>query len=155
MTGSRLWIVSGALLAGMAVGCGAFAAHGLDGYFRTKYGGEEYEKKMATPRGVEVVERIPLHRKYLADFDTGARYQMYHALGLVALGLLPGQRNRKAVHWAAFCFILGIAGFSGGLYLYTLFHQRWIGMTVVPLGGTLFIAGWVLFAWAAWRKDES
>ncbi|RPI83755.1 MAG: DUF423 domain-containing protein [Planctomycetaceae bacterium] len=142
-------------MAGLAVACGAFAAHGLDGYFRTKYEGMEYEKKIQTAAGPQVVERIPLHRKYLADFDTGARYQMYHGLALIALGLLPGQKNRRAVNLAGVCFVLGIIGFSVGLYLYTLMHQKWIGMTVVPLGGILFLVGWGAFARAALRKDDA
>jgi uncharacterized membrane protein YgdD (TMEM256/DUF423 family) len=155
MPGSRFWIAVGALLAGLAVGCGAFAAHGLDGYFRTRYAGEVFDKTISTPGGREVVEQIPLPTKFLADFDTGARYQMYHSLGLVALGLLPGVRNRRVVNCAGVCFLLGILGFSFGLYAYTVFHLRWAGMSIVPLGGVFFLLGWGFFALAALRKDES
>lgn len=151
MPGSRFWIAVGALLAGLAVGCGAFAAHGLDGYFRTRYAGREYEKTIATPTGREVVETTPLHKKFLADFDTGARYQMYHGLALIALGLLPAGGNQRRIHLTGVCFLLGIAGFSGGLYVYTILDQRWVGMSVVPLGGVFFLIGWGLFAWCAAR----
>ena len=74
---------------------------------------------------------------------------MYHALALIGLGLAPlrgGCRRRKA---AGVFFLLGVCGFSGGLYVYTLLQQRWVGMSIVPLGGACFIVGWGLFAWAA------
>lgn len=148
------WIAIGAIICGLSVACGAFAAHGLEGYFRTKYAGMEYEKKVTTASGPEVVERIPLAKKYLGDFDTGARYQMYHGLALMALGLLPMGRSRRLVNLAGCLFLLGIAGFSGGLYIYTVWNQRWVGMTVVPLGGTFFLAGWTIFARAAWKRDR-
>lgn len=134
--------------------CGAFAAHGLDGHFRQKYAGQMFDKKITTADGPQVVEQIPLDRKFLADFDTGARYQMYHALALIGLGLSATTRNRKWIQAAGVCFLLGIAGFSGGLYAYTLGNLRWVGMSVVPLGGMLAIVGWILFAIAALRRQD-
>lgn len=153
MLGSSRW---GAILAGLAVALGAFAAHGLDGYFRTKYGGRVFEKTAPTPEGRRVVETLPLDKKFLTDFETGVRYQMYHALALVALGLLPG--GHRWARAAAGCFLAGIVAFSGGLYAYSLFELRWVGMFVVPLGGILFLAGWlclVLAIGAARRPGAS
>jgi len=132
---------------------GAFAAHGLDGWFRQKYAGQLFDKKISTPEGPKVVEQIPLDRKFLADFDTGARYQMYHALALIGLGLAATPANRRWTNAAGVCLLLGIIGFSGGLYVYTLANLRWVGMLIVPLGGTLSIVGWVLFALAAARRQ--
>jgi uncharacterized membrane protein YgdD (TMEM256/DUF423 family) len=152
--GSRFWISCGALLGALAVACGAFAAHGLDGHFRQKYGGQVFDKKISTPEGPRVVEQIPLDRKFLADFDTGARYQMYHALALIGLGLCATPQNRKWIRAAGICLLLGMAGFSGGLYAYTLLNLRWVGMSIVPLGGMLAIAGWILFAVAALRRQD-
>lgn len=149
------WITIGTVLAGLAVGCGAFGAHGVDGYFRSRYANEFYEKTISTPTGPEVVERIPLATKYLADFDTAARYQMYHALALILLGLAHPAGGCRRLDWAGRFFVLGIAGFSGGLYAYTLFHLRWVGMSIVPLGGTCFLAGWGLFAWGMWSQERN
>lgn len=133
----------GAALAGLAVALGAFGAHGLEGHFRTKYGGRVFEKTEATPEGRRVVETVPLDKKYLTDFETGVRYQMYHALALMGLGLLPVRGRRTWVPVAAGCFVAGLACFSGGLYLYSLFALKWVGMFIVPLGGTLFLLGWL------------
>lgn len=153
-TGSRFWIACGALLGGLAVACGAFAAHGLDGHFRTKYAGQLFDKKIITADGPQVVEQIPLDRKFLTDFDTGARYQMYHALALIGLGLSATPQNRKWIQMAGIFLLLGVAGYSGGLYAYTLGNLRWVGMSVVPLGGILAIVGWILFAIAALRRQD-
>jgi uncharacterized membrane protein YgdD (TMEM256/DUF423 family) len=152
--GSRFWIGCGALLGALAVACGAFAAHGLDGHFRQKYAGMMFDKKINTADGPQVVEQIPLDRKFLADFETGARYQMYHALALIGLGLSATSQNRKWIRGAGICLLLGIAGFSGGLYAYTLGNLRWVGMMIVPLGGTISIAGWILFGMAALRRQD-
>ncbi|MFM8218750.1 MAG: DUF423 domain-containing protein [Planctomycetaceae bacterium] len=145
----------GAVLAGLAVALGAFAAHGLEGHFRTRYAGRVFEKTVATPEGRQVVETVPLDKKYLADFETGVRYQMYHALALLGLGLVPVRNNRSWLRWAAAAFLAGIAGFSGGLYLYSLFALRWVGMLVVPLGGTLFLVGWVCLVVAVERARKA
>lgn len=129
----RVWLVLGAVLAGLSVGAGAFAAHGLDGYFKQKYAQTE-------PREVAGV-KIPAAQKYLQDFKTGAEYQMYHALALLLVGLLA-QSSRSAC-WpvAGWSFLLGIQLFSGCLYLLTLTGQRWLG-AIVPIGGVLFLVGW-------------
>lgn len=71
---------------------------------------------------------------------------MYHALGLIACGLVvaPRRRTLNAAGWA---FVLGIACFSGSLYTLVLTGQTWLGM-IAPIGGTAFIVGWVLLALA-------
>ena len=141
MNDARFWLCLGAILAGTAVGAGAFAAHGLDGFFAKKYAGQEREQA-----GV----KVPASQKYLADFKTGAEYQMYHALALLAVGLLALQRPAPALTVAGWSFVVGIVLFSGCLYLLTITGQRWLGM-IVPLGGTAFLVGWVALAWAAFR----
>lgn len=141
MNDARFWLCLGAILAGTAVGAGAFAAHGLDGFFAKKYAGQEREQA-----GV----KVPASQKYLADFKTGAEYQMYHALALLAVGLLALHRPAPALTVAGWSFVVGMVLFSGCLYLLTITGQRWLGM-IVPLGGTAFLVGWGALAWAAWR----
>lgn len=75
----------------------------------------------------------------MAVFETGVRYHVYHALALLLLGACRGPDK------AGWCFAGGIVLFSGSLYLLALTGQRRLGM-VTPLGGVLFLAGWVLFA---------
>jgi len=135
---ARFWICSGAVTCGLSVACGAFAAHGLEHAFVAMY-------RNAEPRMVAGVE-TPLAAKYLADFKTGARYQMYHGLALIACGLLMIGGNRRGLNWAGACFLLGTLLFSGGLYLYTITGDMFWGVGPPPVGGTLFIIGWIVLA---------
>ncbi len=145
MSTPRNWVVVGAILAGLAVVFGAFGAHGLEGRLADIYGDE-----VKTIAGLEV----PATYKYLRDFNTAAEYQMYHALGLLALGIAASQAAsvRSSHKVAAWCFVLGIALFSGSLYVLVLTGMRWLG-AITPIGGTLMIIGWVAFAVAYSRKD--
>ncbi|MFC4454929.1 DUF423 domain-containing protein [Deinococcus sonorensis] len=102
----------GAVLAGIGVALGAFGAHGL--------------KTVLTP-------------DLLATFETGVRYQMYHGLGLLALGALPNQRR------APLFLLAGTVVFSGSLYLLSLSGVKWLG-AITPIGGVLQLIGWGLAA---------
>jgi uncharacterized membrane protein YgdD (TMEM256/DUF423 family) len=120
----RLFFALGTLLAALAVGFGAFGAHSLRG--------------MLTPED-------------LATFEVGVRYQMYHALGLIAVAWATTQWDAAAVTVAGWAFVLGIVLFSGSLYTLTLTGQRWLG-AITPLGGVSFLVGWVLLGWTALRS---
>jgi uncharacterized membrane protein YgdD (TMEM256/DUF423 family) len=115
------WIIgTGALLALLAVGAGAFGAHAL---------------------------RTRLTPELQAIFETGARYHMYHALGLVLLGVAAQTRATPLHAWAAGALLAGVLVFSGSLYLLALTGLRWLG-AITPLGGLALMIGWGLFAWA-------
>ena len=123
-------VALGATLGALAVGIGAFGAHGLQG--------------RVTP-------------EMLSVFEVGVRYQMYHALALVLLGLFAGRGPSPApievppgVAPAAWLFLAGVVVFSGSLYVLVLTGARWLG-ALTPLGGVAFIVGWVMFARAALR----
>ncbi len=122
MDSSRMLFL-GATLAGLAVAGGAFGAHML---------------------------KPILDAAMLAAFETAARYQMYHALGLCLVACL-GERNPKlrvtAVGWL---FVTGIILFSGSLYVVSLSGIRWVG-AFTPLGGVALITGWALLAWIVAR----
>ncbi len=120
MPSSNRWLIIGAVLAGLSVAAGAFGAHGLDRYFHEKYENDVTEKKVTIDGKSVVVSRLPLAQKYLSDFKTGAEYQMYHGLALLAVGLLARARPSRGLNVAGSCFLLGCLGFSGGLYAYTL-----------------------------------
>ena len=135
---SKNWLTIGAILAGLSVVLGAMAAHVLDPFFAQKYSGTK------TVSGFEVAASW----KYLQDFKTAARYQMYHAFGLIAVGLLSRVGTKKSLQVAGWCFVLGIVLFSGSLYVLTLTGQTWWG-AITPIGGFSMIAGWIALAVAA------
>ncbi|MEQ1677182.1 MAG: DUF423 domain-containing protein, partial [Chitinophagaceae bacterium] len=84
--------------------------------------------------------------------------QMYHALALLAVGVLYNQFANRYLHWAATCFIAGVFLFSGSLYLLTFLKiqgstaVKFVG-PVTPLGGIFFIAGWLLLLLAILKKQ--
>jgi uncharacterized membrane protein YgdD (TMEM256/DUF423 family) len=113
---ARLWFGLGALNAFLAVAAGAFGAHAL--------------KSRLTP-------------DMLAVFETGARYQMYHALGLLAVGALVALgRSTGAAGWL---MLAGIVLFSGSLYALALTQVRVLG-AITPLGGLCFLIAWLWLA---------
>lgn len=128
---ARSWFVVGALLAALGVANGAFSAHGL-------------EKKL-----IAVYEESPeLIDLRMAQYETGVRYQMYHALGLMLLGAIAVRRSTPLWHLAGFGFVAGCVLFSGMLYVLVLTDFTKLG-AVVPLGGVSFIVGWGALAGGA------
>jgi uncharacterized membrane protein YgdD (TMEM256/DUF423 family) len=119
----RLFFALGALSAFLSVAAGAFGAHALRGRL--------------TPDS-------------LAIFETAARYQMYHALGLLAVGWASARWPDGPARWAGWLFIAGTVLFSGSLYGLALSGLRWLG-AITPVGGIAFLAGWVVLAAAATR----
>lgn len=131
------WLVWGALLAAVSVILGAFAAHGLEKHLASGF----------------VTER------QLHNFETAARYQMYHAIALLICGVvLPRFVSNKLLRLAPWFFCTGILLFSGSLYLLSvrdvigLNNWQWLG-PITPLGGLGFIGGWVLLALGCWRAQ--
>ena len=111
-----------ALLGALAVGLGAFGAHGL--------------KSIVPPETVTA-------------FETGVRYQFYHVFALLAVAILHEKAPGKWLRYAGICFLLGILLFSGSLYLLTaLKATETVGAEkfglITPFGGLFFIAGWLL-----------
>lgn len=90
----------------------------------------------------------------LAIFETAARYQMYHAIALLIVGLMASmpQFSTRWLKLAAIGFVLGIVLFSGSLYLLALSGIRWLG-AITPLGGVAFIFGWLLLIVAGLSKQ--
>jgi uncharacterized membrane protein YgdD (TMEM256/DUF423 family) len=97
-------------------------------------------------------ERLPAD--LLAVYETGARYQLYHALALLAVSLAASRWPGGG--WAApgWLFTAGIVVFSGSLYVLALTGTRWLG-AVTPLGGLCFLAGWAMLALAGWKSIGS
>ena len=125
------FIAIAAIFGGLAVGLGAFGAHGLEG--------------------------ITKDEKILHIFQTGVHYQMYHALALLAVAMLYEKFSPRWLKWAATFFITGILLFSGSLYLLTFLKLqessavKFVG-PVTPLGGVFFITGWLFLFLAAIKR---
>ncbi len=141
MTGPR-WTSLGAIFCLFSVAFGAFAAHGLDRVFVEKYAGRSREVGG---------QNLPLAAKFLNDFKTGAEYQMYHGLALIAVGLILDRRPSRAASIAGWLFATGIVLFSGSLYILTLTGvTKWGAVT--PFGGLSFLFGWFFLSLAALGK---
>ncbi len=119
----RLFTIVAACSGFLAVAAGAFGAHAL--------------KARLTP-------------ELLAVFETGARYQLYHALALIAVAWAATRWPGRLIAASGLCFIGGTVLFSGSLYLLALTGTRSFG-AITPIGGVLLLAGWLLLALAAWR----
>lgn len=128
---ARAWIVCGSLLAGLGVAAGAFGAHGLEARLKPGAQATEQERDLAGRR--------------IHTFEVAVRYQMYHSLALVLVGLLALFARSAWLNAAGWLFLAGILLFSGLLYGWVLLQVRWMAM-IVPLGGTAFILGWLALA---------
>jgi uncharacterized membrane protein YgdD (TMEM256/DUF423 family) len=113
-------ITLGALNAAISIAAGAFGAHGL--------------RSRLEPRALEI-------------FETAARYQMYHALAMILVGVIA----TRGAGTAGWIFQAGIVVFSGSLYALALTDVKILG-AITPLGGLAFLVGWIWLAVAAWRS---
>ena len=123
MTVERLFFGLGAASAFIAVALGAFAAHGL---------------------------KARLGADLLAAFETGVRYQMFHALALLAVAWACTRWPGALVQASGWLFVAGTVLFSGSLYALALSGVRGLGI-VTPFGGLAFLAGWLCLVWAVIR----
>ena len=127
MNGRQIIMLAG-LSGALAVGLGAFGAHGLE------------ETLTATGR--------------TETFETAVKYHFYHTLALALIGLIQLVRpNWKSLRFSTWCMIGGIVIFPGSLYILSLTGVTWWG-AVTPLGGVFFILGWLGLFYAALRNDQ-
>ena len=119
----RYFFIIGSSLAMVGVIAGAFGAHGLKGRIS---GG------------------------MLETFEVAVRYQMYHALGLLAVAWAVSQWSSQLINLAGWSFVIGTCIFSGSLYILSLTGIRWFG-AITPIGGLVLIVGWACLIWGAMR----
>tara|TARA_R110000787_G_scaffold57667_24_gene131653 strand:+ start:6701 stop:7084 length:384 start_codon:yes stop_codon:yes gene_type:complete len=122
---AQLAIIWGAIFGFLAVVLGAFGAHGL---------------------------RARLDPEMLGIWKTATEYHFYHALALLLVGILARSLRSPGLDTASILFMAGIVVFSGSLYILALTGTRWLG-AITPIGGILFLAGWSVLAWTAWRSQ--
>ncbi len=120
----RTLIIAAAVNMFIAVGAGAFGAHGL---------------------------RQVLSTDMLAVWQTAVNYQVMHALGLFVIALLMPRLESPLLGWAGIAMLIGIVLFSGSLYALALSGVRILG-AITPLGGLGFLLAWALVAWAAYQS---
>ena len=117
-TSSKLFLAAGGLAALLAVALGAFGAHAL---------------------------KNRLSAEMLAVWHTAVEYHVYHALGLLAVGLVATQLpDSTLLKWSGWLMLAGIVLFSGSLYALALSGERWLG-AITPIGGVAFLVAWALF----------
>jgi uncharacterized membrane protein YgdD (TMEM256/DUF423 family) len=122
--GSKTFLTLGGIAALLAVALGAFGAHALK-------------------------NRVP--PEMIAVWHTGIEYHLFHALGLLAVGLAAAQLPQSALlRWSGWLMLAGILLFSGSLYALALSGQNWLG-AITPAGGLAFLAAWAVFAAAVLR----
>ena len=124
---ARIWFLCGALLGGLGVTAGAFGAHGLKAHFEAN--------------------------GQAANWETAARYALFHALATVAVGTLAAVRPAPGLTAAGWCFLVGTAIFSGCLFALAVSGVKMLG-AIVPIGGVLLIVGWMLLAYAGWHVTD-
>ena len=117
----------GALLAALAVAAGAFGAHALQA-------------------------RIPPAR--LVTFEIGVRYQMYHALALLAVAWAADRWPGAGLSLVAWLFLIGVLIFGGTLYGIALGAPSFLG-AITPVGGVCFVAGWLVLGFRVWRYETN
>ena len=122
----RVFFALGAVSGFISVAAGAYGAHAL---------------------------RSRLTPEYLGVFETAARYQMYHALALLAVAWAITRGSGSTAQWAGWLFVVGTVLFSGSLYALALTGTRWLG-AITPLGGAAFLAGWLCLA-LSWKAPSS
>ena len=116
----RFFFSAGAVAAFIAVALGAFGAHSL---------------------------KSKISAEMLEIFEVGVRYQMYHALALLAVAWAITRWPEVNLNSAGWCFIAGIVIFSGSLYLLSFTGARWLG-AITPIGGLAFLVGWAILIWS-------
>jgi uncharacterized membrane protein YgdD (TMEM256/DUF423 family) len=115
---AKLFLILGGINAALVVMLGAFGVHGL---------------------------KAKLTAEMLAVYQTGVHYHLFHALGLLAVGLVATQiADSIYLKWSGWLMVVGIILFSGSLYVLSVSGLRWLG-AVTPFGGFSFIVAWVLF----------
>lgn len=125
MKGKNILVIAG-ISGALAVGIGAFGAHGL--------------------------EQLLIQNGRLDTFETAVSYHFYHTLGLLGLGILAMIKPEwKGLSLAAWGMLLGILIFSGSLYILSLTGITWLG-AIPPLGGVGFILGWLALAYAVLKN---
>ena len=123
---TRIFLAIASMFGGISVVLGAFASHAL---------------------------KDRLSNNSLAIWETGTKYQMYHALALMLVAILVSRfPDSMLLNVAGYAFIIGTFIFSGSLYALTLTGIKWLG-AITPIGGMAFIVGWLCLALATWRIE--
>jgi len=124
---AKLFLALGGINAALVVMLGAFGEHGL---------------------------KAKLTAEMLAVYQTGVHYHLFHALGLLAVGLVATQIAESVwLKWSGWLMLAGIVLFSGSLYVLSVSALRWLGM-ITPFGGMAFILAWALFVTAVLKASS-
>jgi len=123
----KKFLLHGAMFMALAVALGAVGSHALS-------------------------HKLTEHSMYL--FNLGVNYQIYHAIGLLAIGIIYAQYPNKNTQVAGWLMLAGIIGFSGGLYFYAITQIEWV-RSIIPVGGVLLILSWLALILAIFGKQAN
>ena len=123
----KLFFLLGSASAGLAVALGAFGAHAL---------------------------KARLSPDMLAVYETGVRYQLTHALALMAVAWATTRWPEPAITASGWLFVVGTLLFPGSLYAFALTGQRGLG-AITPIGGVAWLVGWGCLVWGVWRSGSA
>lgn len=124
---TKFFLLSGGIIGFLAVAIGAFGAHGLKAV-------------------------LTAHQR-VDTFELAVKYQFYHALALLVVGILNQVFKTHVFASAGYCFIGGMLVFSGSLYALSLTNIGKLG-AITPIGGVLFLIGWALLCWNVYKVAE-
>ena len=127
----KTYLAAAAFIGGLGVALGAFGAHGL--------------------------QKITSDAAIISGFETATRYQLIHAVALLAVAVLAERNTDRLIRWSANCFMIGVLLFSGSLYLLTYFRineSNAVSLVgpITPVGGLFMILGWVFLLLLAVKK---
>ena len=127
MLSSKMIFVFASVLGFLSVALGAFGAHAFKDFL--------------------------VSQQRLGTYETAVQYQMYHALALLAVGIVGMHLPKSDFSWVAVLFLAGIFIFSGSLYTLCATGIRWMG-AITPIGGVCFLLGWGLMGWKVWKESN-
>ena len=132
---SRRIIVYASVSGALGVALGAFGAHGLEGFL------------------VQAGHDADTVTKHLGQFDVAVRYHMIHSVALLALAAIPFG-SPESRRWTCRLLLLGLALFSGSLYLLVASNVKWLG-AITPIGGLCWIFAWLQLLLVARRSSST
>ena len=146
----RRFLILACILGFIGVSAGTFGAHGLKEIIKSNGAAETFAKGASPDSQQDPTQRL------LENFNTGVRYNMYHALALLAVAWICAhtrEYRHKSPTVAGWAFVIGVILFSGSLYAMAFTGQRWLGM-ITPFGGVSFLVGWTMLGFTGLKMNR-
>jgi uncharacterized membrane protein YgdD (TMEM256/DUF423 family) len=146
----RHFLILASVLGFIGVAAGTFGAHGLEEIIKSNGAAETFAREATPQSKQDATQRL------LENFNTGVRYNMYHALALLAVAWISAhtrEYRHKSPTVAGWAFVIGVILFSGSLYVMAVTGLRWLGM-ITPIGGVSFLIGWTMLGFTGLKMNR-